>query len=262
MGKPASHNAAYRPYLNKGLILSLSLVCGITSNLANAQILVSDPVLEGQKAASNVTQGAQLAKQILQYEQQIQQYATQLEQLRNILTKIESLGTGISLIPKTLEPISQTDSDQLVEQACPGASSGGLLGSAMSAIRSTASKSLTQSQQNICMAIVLLQVDEYNITANALSQLTLQQSTVQKLGGIVNAISTMGESSSATSQAQEYLAQLQTASLTWKNQADADDAAIKALQQHQGNLARVALNGKSRLIGTVIQAGAFAAAFH
>jgi hypothetical protein len=245
-----------------GLGLAMTLLCTVISGGAGAQVVVSDPLLEGTTAASKATQGIQLAKQILQYEQQIESYATQLEQLRNILTKIQSLGSGISLVPKSLQPIGDTDADKLVELACPGASGAGILGNAISAIQATMGGSLVESQQNICMAVVRLQVDEYNITANALGQLTLQQSSIQKLGDVVNAISTIGESNSATSQAQGYLAQLQTASLTWKTQMDADEASIKALQQYQSTLAQTRLQGTRAVLGTVVQAGAFAAAFH
>jgi hypothetical protein len=240
----------------------MTMLCVVISGEAGAQVIVSDPILEGTTAASKATQGIQLAKQILQYEQQIQSYVTQLEQLRNILTKIQSLGSGISLVPKTLRPISDADADKLVELTCPAASSAGIFGSVVSAIQSTMGGSLAQSQQNICMAVVRLQVDKYNITASALGQLTLQQSSIQKLGDVVNAISTIGESNSATSQAQGYLAQLQTASLTWKTQMDADEASIKALQQYQSTLAQTRLSGTKNVLGTIVQAGAFAAAFH
>ena len=245
-----------------GLALVVATLCMVAAGGAAGQVLVSDPVLEGTTAATKATQGIQLAKQILQYEQQIQSYVTQLEQLRNILTKIQSLGSGISLVPKSLQPIGDADADRLVELACPGASAAGILGNVMSAIQATMGGSLVESQQNICMAVVRLQVDEYNITASALGQLTVQQSTIQKLGDVVNAISTIGESNSATSQAQGYLAQLQTASLTWKTQMDADEASIKALQQYQSTLAQTRLQGTRGVLGTVIQAGAFAAAFH
>lgn len=253
----AAHH--FRP--NKGRALALSLACGLAASAASAQVIVSDPILEGAKATSNATQATQLAKQILQYTKQIQQYATEVEQLRQMLTKIESLGNGISLFPKTLEPLSPAQQDKLVDQACPGAPLGGVVTGAIDSLLGSSNQSITERQNLICREIVMLQVDEYNITSKALGALTAQQSTVQKLSGIVNAISTFGESSSATSQAEQYLAQLQTAGDTWKQQIAADEAMIATLQHQQGVLAKVALSGSNTVLGNVVNAVALKAAF-
>ncbi len=247
--------------LRKSLAVVLSSIFGLAASTASAQVIVSDPILAGAKAQSNATQATQLAKQILQYTKQIEQYATEMEQLRQMLTKIESLGTGMSLFPKTLEPLGSTDTDKLIEQACPGAPLGGIVSGAIGSLLGNANKSITERQDLICREIVLLQVDEYNITAKALETLTAQQSTVQKLDDLVTAISTFGESSSATSQAEQYLVQLQTAGDTWKQQIAADDAMIETLQQQQGILAKVALGGSNTVLGHVVNAVALKAAF-
>lgn len=250
--------------LNKGVVISLSLASWLAAGVAAAQVVVTAPILEGAQTSSNVTQGTQLAKQLLQLEQQIQSYATQLEQLRNILTRIQSLGSNISMTSKSLQPLDGTQSDKLVEQACPGpgVSLGGVVSGVISGLLGNSSNQpITERQQLICKQIVLLQIDEYNITAEALGELTLQQSTVQKLSDIVNSISTMGESSSASSQAQQFMSQLQAASDTWKKQVEADESMIATLQQQQAVLSRVALHGSNTVLGDIVQAGAFALAF-
>ena len=261
MRTSSSITTAPRFALNKGLVISLSLACSLTAGTACAQVIVTAPILEGAQTTSNVTQGTQLAKQILQLEQQIQSYATQLEQLRNIMTRIQSLGTDISLVPKSLQPLSSSDSDKLIEQACPGAPLGGIVSGVISNLLGGSNQSIRERQQLICKQIVLIQINEYNITANALGELTVQQSTVQKLGDLVRTISSMGESSSATSQAQEYIAKLQLAAGTWRKQVDADESMIATLQQQQAVLSKVALNGSNTVLGNIVQAGAFALAF-
>jgi conjugal transfer/entry exclusion protein len=233
---------------------SVLLLFGLTGGRAGAQVLVTD-------VESNATQQSELAKQVLQYEKQIQQYTTQLEQLRNMLTKIESLGTGISLVPKTLEPLSGSDQDKLVDQACPGASSGGAIGSAISGMLGGSNQPITERQNLICREIVMIQIDEYNITAHALGSLTAQASTVQKLNDIINSISTFGESSSATSQAEQFMSQLKLAGDTWQKQIEADEKMVATLRQQQGVLAKVALNGSNTVLGNVVQAVALKAAF-
>lgn len=241
-----------------GLKLSLAsmftLIAGLTTGQASAQVLVTD-------VASNATQSSELAKQILQYEKQVQQYATQLEQLRDMLTKIQSLGTGISLVPKTLQPLSGTDQEKLADQECPGTSLGGLVAGTISGLLGGADQPITERQNLICRQTIVLQVDEYNITAKALGELTAQASTVQKLSDIINSISTYGESSSATSQAQQFLSQLNLAGDTWQKQVDADEKMIATLRQQQGVLAKVALDGSNTVLGNVVQAAALKAAF-
>lgn len=245
--------------------LTLALIAGVFASGAQAQVLVTDTAAistseEGFK--SQLAQSVeQYTKQGMQYAKQIEQYKTQLEQLRNILTKIQSLGTGISLVPKNMEKLTQDQSNQLVDQACPGAPPGAVVSGVISDLLGSSHQPITVRQQLICQKIVLLQVDEYNLVAEALSQLNGQASTVQKLTGIVNSISTLGESNSATSQAEQYMAQLQTASDTWKKQIDADEAAIATLQQQQGVLAKVALNGSNTVLGHVVNAVALKAAF-
>lgn len=265
-------NPSVRPILARATLprvsqtmLALALIAGLFANAARAQVLVTDATAistteEGFKSQLAQTI-EQYTKQGMQYAKQLEQYRTQMEQLRNILTKIQSLGTGISLVPKSMEKLSEDESNLLVDQACPGAPMGAAAGGAISGLLGSAHQPITARQQLICREIVLLQVDQYNITADALSELTTQASTVQKLNDVVNGISTLGESNSATSQAQQYMAQLQTASYTWKKQVDADEAMITTLQHQQSLLAKVALNGSNTVLGHVVNAVALKAAF-
>jgi hypothetical protein len=48
----------------------------------------------------------------------------------------------------------------------------------------------------------------------------------------------------------------------WHSQIAKDDAIISTLQQQQGLLAKKALAGSNTILGNVVQAGAFAAAFN
>ena len=242
------------------VVIALSLVMGFHTIAATAQTIVSAPIMEGQQAASNTLQGLAWAKQVLQWEEQVAQTAHMVTELQNMATKIESLGTDISPSPKTLQPLNPTEQDRLVEQACPGAPLGGTVSGAISELLGSSNQSIAERQRLICKEIVLLRVDEYNITATALGGLTVQQGTVQKLGDLVNAIKTFGESSSTTSQAQQYIAKLQLAGATWNKQIGADEAMIATLEQQQSILGHIALKG-SNVVGQIVQAAAFAAAF-
>lgn len=230
------------------------VLSGLIGGKANAQVLVTD-------IESNATQQSEFVRQGLQYAKQIEQYTTQLEQLHNMLTKIESLGNGISLVPKTLEPLSSSDQDKLVDQACPGAPASAVVAGAISGLLGSSHEPITVRQNLICRQIVMTQIDEYNITAQALGSLTAQASTVQKLTDIINSIGTFGESSSATSQAEQFMSQLKLAGDTWQKQIDADEKMIATLQQQQGTLAKIALNGSNTILGNIVQAAALKTAF-
>ncbi|MBU6246286.1 MAG: hypothetical protein KGN77_00905 [Xanthomonadaceae bacterium] len=234
---------------------------GMFAGSVNAQWIVHDP---GNAVINESGFASQLAKTIEQYAMQAQQYATQLQQYQNMLTSIESLGTGISLFPKTMQRMSDAQIQKLVEQACPGPALGtGVIGAVTSTLEYEASlnKPITESQQVICQQIVMLQADEYNVTVDAMGQLAVQASTVQKLSKVVNSISSMGKAASATSQTEQYLSQLQTAAETWQKQIQADEAVIQTLNRQQGILARVALTGSSTVLGNVVQATALKVAF-
>lgn len=246
--KPSSNRISRRLTRKLGLIIVMTVACAVFAGGAIAQgVITNDPTAIG--------------KLIAQYAKQIEQYKTQLDQYRAMLTKIKSLGNGVTLSTKTLDRLTQDQSDQLVAQACPGAPLGGIVGGLMSGLGSSSNQSLTERQQLICKSVVLLQVDEYNITADALGQLNVQASTVQTLNDIVNGISSLGEANSASSQAAQYMAQLQTASDTWKKQIEADDAMIQTLERQQGILAKVSLNGSNSVLGHVVNAVALKAAF-
>lgn len=239
-------------------LLVLGVAAGMAATSVHAQVLVHDT---GTIGAVEKGSESQLAQQIKGYKRDYDQLVTMRDRYTAMLTKIQNLGTGISLVPMTFERLTQAQTDRLVSQACPGAPLGGVVSGIISGLEQSANESIVSQQQLICKGTVLLQVHEYNITADGLSQLTVQASTVQNLSNVVSGISSLGESSSANSQAAQYMAQLQTASDTWKKQMDADDAMIETLKRQQGILANVALNGSNSVLGHVVNTIALKTAF-
>jgi len=124
------------------------------------------------------------------------------------------------------------------------------------------SQSVVKSQQQICAAIITTQVDKYNTTVQMMNQIQSNIPAVQSFTNFANTFSNLGQSSSATTQINSYSGQLATAMNNWKTHMDADDAYIASLQQMQGILAKKALNGSNSVLGDVVQAGTFAAAFN
>lgn len=241
---------------NTALAIGLSAAAILFASPVAAQILVTDGA---SIAANNSGFAAQLAKTVEQYAQQVQSYATQVQQYEQMLTKVMNLGTDFSIMPNTM---TEMDAGPLIQANC-SSNTGSIIGNFANQITtSLMSQSVVKSQQQICAAIITTQVDKYNTTVQMMQQIQSNLPAVQKFTDLANSFSSMGESSSATTQISSYSGQLSTAMSNWKAHMDADDAYIASLQQMQGVLAKKALNGSNSILGDVVQAGTFATAFN
>ncbi|WP_431635330.1 hypothetical protein ACQVBX_16040 [Dyella sp. KULCS107] len=223
-----------------------------------AQVLVLD---QGAITASHADASASYIRQGLQYARQAEQLAQQVATVQNILVQAQSLGTNISLFDTQLKEITNTD--QMIQSACPGAESGimgDLIGSLASVL--TSNQPLAKRQQMLCAQIVVFQIDEYNKTAKALNAIgTANTSTLNKLNSLIATVDTLGKTSNAEAQAAGINATVTTAMATWQAQIKADDAVIATLQKQQAILATVAMKGSNTILGNVVQATALKAAF-
>jgi len=262
MNHPSSRRTASRTSLRLDhAILATALACGLFAGSTQAQVIVSDPILEGSGAAIDASTAASYARQALQLEQEVQSAANTYAQLQNILMQAQNLGTNISLVSTPLTQIS--DSSQIVASACPGAG-GGIVGDVLTALSSalSANEPVTTRQQMICAQIVTYQVDEYNKTVVALNAVgQFSSTTLTKINNLITSVDTLGKTSNAQAQAQSIQLNLEAAMKTWETQVQSDEYMIKALQHQQGVLAKVAMNGSNTILGNVIQASALKLAF-
>lgn len=240
-------------------LLVLGLAASIaTVGTAGAQVLVADPA----SIASN-EQGfaTQLAKSVEQYAKQVQQCATQLQQYQQLLSSVGSLSSGLSLAPNQLRPV--TDTAALTQGKCSGAASPtDLVGSLMNSMSSLLTQSIIQTQQALCAQIVTVQIDKYNRTVELLDRLRGYASQFQQVEDIASAISTLADTGRVSTQVQKYASALVTDMGDWQAQMQADEAIIATLQNQQAILSHLALKGSNTVLGNVVQAAAFAAAFN
>lgn len=266
MTKPSTNHGPVRRlvrYMRRAALAFLVLSVGSIS-VIHAQVLVTDVTAistteEGFKSqlAQSIErytrQGQMFAKQIEQYQQQILQY-------QEVLTSVQQYATGgISLSSEKLTPIS--DATSLIQQTCPGAGGVGVLGSMISIISSPLNNSITKDQQIICAQIVLAKVEKYNKTVEIVNK---TQDFGQELNGLIAGVSTLttqGDSDRMTAQISAHGEQLAWERQEWLTQMKRYDAIIEALQQQQGLLAKVALDGTKVTLGSLVQAAAFAKAF-
>jgi len=261
MNHMSSHPLRPRPWCKVALVVAL---LGITVEATRAQVLVTDTTAiaaseEGFK--SQLAQSiAEYTRQGMQYAKQLEQYYQQVEQFKQLLMTIKGLGTNISFSSNKLEPID--DPTELIDQNCPSASGGSIIGGLVTSVVSAISPEtpITVAQQQICANITMLQIDEYNRTVAVLDQLDQYGGTLQKLNKLANEVKTLGTTSGATTQAATYSATTAFAMQQWRTAIAGDEAIIQALNQQQSMLAKKALNGRD-VLGTVVQAAALKAAF-
>lgn len=240
--------------------LTLAVIASLFAGASSAQVLVTDTA-----AISTAEEGykSQLAKTVEQYTKQLDQYRTQIQQYEQMVMQVQGLGTNISLGSSNLQRVEDAETAKLVDQRCPSPDGGSVIGNLVTTMASSfaASDRIVDSQQKICANIVMLQVDKYNRSVDVINELNKYGGTVQKLNMLANAVNNVGNASNAAAQAQTVSATMAKKVSDWQLAIQGDDNLIKALNDQQGILASVALNGKPGIGGQLIQGAAFALAF-
>jgi hypothetical protein len=263
MNHPSSRRTSSRTSkrLNHAIWVA-ALAGGLFAGSTQAQVIVSDPILEGSGAAIDLSTAKSLSQEVLSYARQFEQLQQEVATVQNILMKAQNLGTDISLFDSNLQLISNPDS--IINSACPGAGGGGIVGSALNSLASALNPNqpVATRQQMICAQIVTYEVDEYNKTATALNAMgSVHDSTLNKLNSLIASVDTLGKTSNAQAQTAGVNLNVVTAMSTWQTQIKADDAIIETLKKQQSILAKVAMNGNATPLGTLVQATALKAAF-
>lgn len=240
-----------------GLVLAIALALGIAPTNANAQVLVTNPILQSANHSDFL---AQLEKTISQYEKQIQQYELQLQQYQQMFINLKSLG---NVMPSFNNQLQHLDANQLAQVECSSSNGTWSVGGIVQSVTSSFDKTYVEAQKEICAQVVTIQVDKYNKTADMMDRLnyynSLAQQTDQSRTGISQDSGT-GDLNSNTNQAARNLADLQTEIANWQSQMAADDSMLKTLQDMQSVLAEAALKGSQDMLGKGVQAAALAAA--
>lgn len=251
-------NAQARQLSVQRIIRALVLVCAFAVDPADAQVLVTDTASISTNQAGFESQ---LAKTIDSYRQQIQQYELQLQQYQQMLSSIQNIPNNLTLASNQLEHV--TDTQSLIRGKCSGTSGpGGLVSTVMNSMSSLMTKSIAQTQQMLCGQIVTTQVHKYNATVDMLNKLNDYSGQFHQLDNLMNGGSSQADAERASTQIQKYNSAIDTEMGNWQAQMHADDAVISTLENQQSILGHVALKGSSTPLGDVVQAAAFATAFH
>lgn len=239
------------------LTSSVAMVLVLFATSVDAQWhVVDDTAIANNKAGF----ASQLAKTVDQYTTQLKEYATQLEQYRQMLSSIQGLSTGMSLTPNTLQTI--TNSSSIIEGRCAGPGGADTVNTIMNSMSALMGQSISQTQQAICVKIVTQQIDKYNKTVTMLNKLHGYAGEFQQVESVVRAMDTFADTGRASVQVEQYGKAVQTEMADWQAEMQIDDSVIATLQSQQSILAHIALKGSNTTLGNVVQAAAFAGAFH
>jgi hypothetical protein len=253
----AKSNASLALLRLKSTARGMVLAAGLCGSGLHAQVIVHDPIATFDSHADSALQ---YAKQGAQYLKQLQEYATQLQQYAQLLSSIEGFTSGMSLVPNQLTHV--TDSDSLVQGKCSGVSGiNGLVSTIMNSMGSLMNQSITQTQQMLCKQIVLKQIDKYNETVDMLNKIQGFSAQYQHLEQVAHGITTFADSNRSNGDQLQYSGAVQTEMANWKTNMTVDDSVIKTLKDQQSILGHIALKGSNTVLGNVVQATTFAAAF-
>lgn len=249
------------------VIAVVFLVGALGASQARAQVLVTDLTAIANNHADHALE---YGKQVMQYAKQLEQHLTaleslaaQYEQLSNMLVTLKNLPNSISM-PGA--PVVHLDAPTLAQMQCT-TSDGTIFGGLMSALRSAFASQYLQAQHQLCEAIVAVEVEKYNSTADMLQRIKGPGGYAElgrKLEAMREALGRLahGDLTSINDQAGRNLLHLNEEMSNWQAGITAYDAMLKSMQDMQSTLANQALNGQPSLLGTSIQAAALAAALH
>ena len=208
------------------------------------------------------------AEQAARWAETVKHYTDQINHYRQMVASVMNLSLSGLTMSNDMKPI--TDPAGFVTQACPGS---GSLASALLDITGFSALDITgnvaQSQQQLCQRITLLQVKKYNETVDLLNRMNDKYNSLFKQIESLRALfSNSGDIQASTNQVARSELEFNQDVENWRTRMNAYDAAIQTLQSQQSILANIALKGANSsgtvggLIGNIVQAGAFAAAFH
>lgn len=229
--------------------IGLALALGLAANSVSAQAaeVVTDP-----------TSYFHMAEQLKQMEDLWKTAQDQLSMARNQLEQLVSTIQGLSKLSPglgnaNLLPLTDDQRSQLIQMNCKN-DSGGLISNVVDALFSS-DASIDVQQRNVCMQIVSIQVDKYNLTVAMLHTVQQHQNNFfSEITSIIDNVKSIADSGRINAQAQSYSNVLTTDMANWRAQMDAKDALIRTLQTQQGVLGRAALNG-SGVVSDAVSTG-------
>lgn len=223
-------------------VFGLALSCSLMAGSAGAQWVVTDP--------GNTLQA--VMNQINTYMAKIQdatQYVKEVNHMRQQLTDISMIFDSFQLkFTQDFKKKSLTDG---MSDRC-GGGIGSIISDLMSSISLSGDEDIVQQQKMICQRIVMLENQKFNDQVDYLNAIMNQmQADIDQAKRQARSSNTNGKE--GTNLVMTHLSKSQQdANIEQaKARSEAFDEMIGALETQQKNLARIAMNGKSSIVGTI-----------
>jgi hypothetical protein len=231
------------------LIASLALACSLAAGTAGAGIPVTDVGNMPNHILNQIGTWLQKGQDVAEYTEQATRWTKEFNHYQQQLTQ---LGNFFSVRALTANAIKKKKADEGIAERCSGSSGPGFA-DLFSAIGLDLGGDITAQQKRICAQIVSLENAKFNEQVALLDQLADQtQKDIKTLETNLGKNKDQGALAANEAQAQKMIAQIQLDSQNAETRIKVYDGMITSLKEDQKNLASAALNGKSSLLGTLV----------
>lgn len=230
-------------------LTSLALACAFMTGNAGAGIPVTDV---GNMPNHIITQIQSYLNQINTYTSKIQDATHQARDWQHMIQQLTSLGQIFdSFMLQFTQDFQKKALTDGMSDRC-GGGLGGMISDLMSSISLSGDGDIIQQQKMICQRIVLLENQKYNDQVDYLNAIMNQmQADINKAKAQARTSDTNGKMDTNLVMTQLSKQQQDANFEVAKARADAFDEMIGTLEIQQKNLARIAMNGKSSVLGTI-----------
>ena len=226
------------------------------ANAAHAQagIIVNDTESMGKAIAEYAEQANRWKDTLAQFQKQIAAYQQMISTFSNISFQ--------SLLPE--RPLQKMDESSIVQQACPSGSGNITVDIFSSITGMNLNGPIVQNAQVLCQKVNTIKVRMYNDTveqANRIPEYNNVLNAIDQLTSMIPGANSVGNTMKTQLEVQRNMDKFQKEMQAYKTNMEAYKSMLDTLTAQQSTLARISNKGKASPLGTVIQAGTFAAAF-
>ncbi len=230
-------------------LTSLALACAFMTGNAGAGIPVTDV---GNMPNHIITQIQSYLNQINTYASKIQDATHQGRDWQHMMQQLTDVGMIFDSFQLSFSQNFQKKSltDGMSDRCGGGVT--GMISDLMSSISLSGDEDIVQQQKIICQRIVLLENQKFNDQVDYLNAIMNQmQEDISQAKAQARSSNTNGKMDTNLVMTQLSKQQQDANFELAKERSDAFDEMISTLETQQKNLARIAMNGKSSVIGTI-----------
>ncbi len=230
-------------------LTSLALACAFMAGNAGAGIPVTDVGNMPNHIVTQIQSYLNQLNTLTQKGQDAAQYAAQVKHMTQQLTDLSQVVDGFQI--KFGQEFKKKSLMDGMSDRC-GGGIGGMISDLMSSVSLSGEEDIVQQQKMICQRIVMLENQKYNDQVDYLNAIMkdTQEDIKRELERARNA-NTNGKMDTINTVSTINAKQMQANFEEGKQRAVAYDQMLNALETQQKNLARIAMNGKTSIVGTI-----------